>query len=94
MTRQAERGLEHLDARIAETDGRILELENELVRGRGDLQALQDRDSEWRQTPRGVNVGLRQGVRQGSSGSTTTGGSSISPPVTWSSRAIGRNPGL
>lgn len=40
------------------------------------------------------NVRLRQGVRQGSSGSTTTGGSSISPPVTWSSRAIGRYPGL
>lgn len=43
MTRQAERGLEHLGVRIAETDARILELENELVRRRGDLQALQDR---------------------------------------------------
>jgi chromosome segregation ATPase len=43
MSREAERGLKHLDTRIAETDARILELENELARRSGDLQALQDR---------------------------------------------------
>jgi chromosome segregation ATPase len=43
MSREAERGLKHLDTRIAETDARILEVENELARRSGDLQALQDR---------------------------------------------------
>lgn len=43
MSREAERGLKHLDTRIAETDLRILEVENELARRRGDLQGLQDR---------------------------------------------------
>jgi predicted nucleic acid-binding Zn-ribbon protein len=43
MVRQLEQGVKHVETRITEMDARILEVENELVRRRGDFQALQDR---------------------------------------------------
>lgn len=42
MIGQAERELEILDARLLETEQRIIDLENELTRRRDDLRAIQD----------------------------------------------------